>query len=270
MAGLRDYRERVGVVTGASSGIGAQLARDLAQRGMRIALLARRADRLAALADEIGRAGGTAMPVECDVAERTDVERAMAVVVERWGRLDLLVNNAGYGRHILFKDHDVEDIERLIRVNYLGTVYAIKAALPALRARGQGWIVNVSSVAGRLGQPDEAAYAASKFAVSGLSESLAYEFGPLGIHVMLVYPALVRTEMFTPDVLTRMPKQALRTFIEPAAFSAAVLHALEQGRYEIVVPRYVGISFVIRTLLPALHRRIMARIRLPVLPDLAT
>ena len=85
-----------------------------------------------------------------------------------------------------------------------------------MRARGEGWIVNVSSVAGKLGQPDESAYSASKFAVTGLSEALAYELAPLGIHVMTVYPALVRTEMFTPDVLARMPERVKRTFIEPA------------------------------------------------------
>jgi len=189
-------------------------------------------------------------------------------VVERYGQVDLLVNNAGYGRHVLFKDHDVADIERMMRTNYLGTVYMTKAVLPAMRARGRGWIVNISSVAGRLGQPDEAAYSATKFAVTGLSEGLAFELTPLGIHVMVVYPALVRTEMFTPEVLARMPKQALRTFLEPPAFSRQVLRALERGQFEVTVPRYVGLVYAIRALLPALHRRIITRIRLPVLPDL--
>ncbi len=177
MARLTDYRDRVAIVTGASSGIGAQLARDLAARGMRTALLARRADRLEALAAEIGRAGGTAWAVTCDVAERGSVEAAVRAVLDRCGRVDLLVNSAGYGRHVLFKDHDVEDIERMMRTNYMGTVWAIKAVLPAMRLRGAGWIVNISSVAGKIGQPDEAAYSATKFAVAGLSEGLAIELG---------------------------------------------------------------------------------------------
>src|SRR5213593_1965647 len=122
MAGLTDYQGTAGIVTGASSGIGAQLARDLAARGMRVALLARRADRLAALADEIRRGG------------------AEASVLERFGRVDLLVNDAGYGRHVLFKDHDAADIERMMRTNYLGVVWATKAVLPAMRARRRGWI----------------------------------------------------------------------------------------------------------------------------------
>jgi short-subunit dehydrogenase len=270
MAGLTDYRDTAGIVTGASSGIGAQLARDLARRGMRVALLARRADRLEELAAEVRRAGGEALPVPCDVADRGSVEAAVGAAVERFGRVDLLVNNAGYGRHVLFKDHDVGDIERMMRTNYLGTVWATKAVLPAMRTRRRGWIVNVSSVAGKLGQPDEAAYSASKFAVAGLSEALAYELAPLGIHVMTVYPALVRTEMFTPDVIARMPERALGTFLEPPEFSRQVLRALEQGRYEVTVPRYVGIAYAIRALLPRFHRRMTARIRLPVLTDLTS
>src|SRR6184192_1040750 len=267
MAGLTDYQGTGGIVTGASSGIGAQLARDLAARGMRVALLARRADRLAALADEIRRGGGEAMAVPCDVAERASIEGAVASVLERFGSVDLLVNDAGYGRHVLFKDHDAADIERMMRTNYLGMVWATKAVLPAMRARRRGWIVNISSVAGKLGQPDEAAYSASKFAVAGLSEGLSYELAPLGIHVLTVYPALVRTEMFTPEVLARMPERSM-SFVEPAVLSRDVLHALARGRHEVTVPRWVAIAYVMRVLLPRLHRRMTARIRLSVLRDL--
>ena len=270
MAGLTAYRGTVGLITGASSGIGEQLARDLAARGVRVALVARRAERLRTLAEQIVARGGEALPVPADVADRGSVEHAVATVVERWGPVDLLVNNAGYGRHVLFKDHDVEDVERMMRTNYLGTVYATKAVLPGMRARRRGWIVNVSSVAGRLGQPDEVAYSASKFAVTGLSEGLAYELEPLGIHVMTVYPALVRTEMFTPEVLARMPERATRTFLEPPEFSRRVLRALERGRYEITVPRYVGVVYLARLLLPSVFRRQTARFRLPVLPDLTS
>jgi len=270
MARLTDYRDRVAVVTGASSGIGAALARALAARGARVALLARRQDRLDQLAAEIASGGGHAVALGCDVADRGQIETALAAVRERWADVDLLVNNAGYVRHVLFKDHDVADVERMMRTNYLGAVYAIKAALPGMRAQGRGWIVNVSSVAGKLGQPDEAAYSATKFALAGLSEALAYELGPLGIHVMTVYPTLVRTEMFTPEILARMPPRVQRTFVEPPEFVAEVLRALERGAYEVTVPRYVGLAYVIRTLFPLFHRRMTARIRLPVLPDLAT
>lgn len=263
----REYRDRVAFVTGASSGIGEQLARDLAARGMRLALVARRAERLDALVAALGGAE-RAVALPADVGDREAVESAMTAAHDRFGRLDLVVHAAGVARHVLFKDHDVADIEALVRTNVLGTVYVLKAALPRLRATGGGAIIAVSSVAGRLGQPDEAAYAATKFAVSGLAESIAYELEPLGIHVLTVYPALVRTEMFTPEILARMPERVKRTFIDPPEFCAAVLRALERGAYEVTVPSYVGISYAMRVLLPSLHRRIMRKLRLPVLPDL--
>ena len=269
MVRLADFRETVGIVTGASSGIGAQLAHDLAARGMRVALFARRADRLEEVATEIRRAGGDATVHVCDVSERASVEAEVGKVVERAGRVDLLVNNAGYGRHVLFKDHDVDDIERMMRTNYMSTVWATKAVLPAMRRRGRGWIVNVSSVAGKLGQPDEAAYSASNFAVTGLSEALAYELAPLGIHVLTVYPALIRTEMFTPDVMARMPARSI-SFLEPTVLSRDVLRGLARGRHEVTVPRWVAFVYVLRALLPRFHRRMTSRVRLPVLPDLTT
>ena len=270
MAGLREYKDRVGIVTGASSGIGAQLASDLAQRGMKVVLVARRAERLQALADRIASAGGTALVVPADVERQAAVETMVRTVVDRFGQVDLLVNSAGYGAHVLFKDHDVADIERMMRVNNLSVVYAIKAVLPTMRRQARGWIVNLSSVAGKLGQPDEVAYSATKFAVAGLSEGLSYELSPLGIHVMSVHPGVVRTEMFTPEVIARMPKAAQRQFLEPADFTRQLLRALERGRFEVTIPRFIKIAYLIRELFPRLYRRQTARIRLPMLPDLAT
>jgi short-subunit dehydrogenase len=267
---LVDFRDRVAIVTGASSGIGAQLARDLSTRGMRVALLARRQERLRALAETLGAGQDRSLAIPCDVAVRAEVEAAVARVRERWGRVDLLVNNAGAARHGLFKDEGPEVFAGLIETNYLGVVWAIRAALPAMRVRGEGWIVNVSSVAGKLGQPDESAYSASKFAVTGLSEALVYELAPLGIHVMTVYPALVRTEMFTPDVLARMPERVKRTFVEPPVLTAAVIRGLERAEHEVTVPRYVRIAYLVRLLFPRYFRRMTGNLRLPILPDVTT
>lgn len=270
MKQLVDFADRVAVITGASSGIGTGFARMLARRGARVVLVARRQERLDALAAEIEAAGGRALPVACDVGDPEAVRAAAASVVERFGRVDLLMNNAGYNRHVLFKDHAVEDMERMMRVNYFGMVYWIKAVLPAMRAQGSGWIVNLSSVAGKLGQPDEASYAATKFAVAGLSESLVYELEPLGIHVLCVYPALVRTEMFDAATLARMPESVKQRFIDVERFCADVLDALGRGAYEVTVPRYVGFAYLARLLMPSTFRRQTAKLRLPVLPDLTT
>jgi len=268
MAGLRDLTDRVAVVTGASSGLGRGLARTIAARGARVALVARRTDRLQEVAEEIRRAGGTALVETCDVGSREAVERSAAHVVDQLGPIEILVNAAGYARHCLFKDQDPSEAEHMMRVNYFGVADWIRAALPSMRATNRGWIVNVSSFAGRLGQPDEASYAATKFAVTGLTESLAMELEPLGIHLMCVYPVLVRTEMFDDATLERMPRRTRSSFIEVDEFCDTVLRALARGAFEVTVPRRFGFIYLIRLLFPGFLRRQTAAIRLPILPEL--
>lgn len=267
MAGLIDCASKTAVVTGASSGIGAEFARQLARRGARVALVARRRDRLEQVAREITKAGGEASVHVCDVSQRTAVEAVCGDVVGRWGSVDLLINNAGYGRHILVKDQEVDDIERMMQTNYLGPVYWMKSVMPSMRARGTGWIINISSLAGAMPQPDEAAYSATKFALSALSEALTYELAPLGIHVMVVHPALVRTEMFTPEVMARLPRAAANSFIEPDAFVSATLRALGRGETSIIIPRRFRAVTLLRALAPRLIGSALARIKLRALPD---
>lgn len=267
MAGLVDYQNKIAVITGASSGIGAEFARTLARRGAHVALVARRQERLAQLAREVADAGGDASVHVCDVSERSAVEAACRDIVGRWGGIDLLINSAGYGRHILFKDHEVEDIERMMQTNYMGAVYWIKSVLPLMRARGAGWIVEISSLAGVTPQPDEAAYSATKYALTGLSEALAYELAPLGIHVLVVHPALVRTEMFTPEVLARLPKSAAGSFIDPDVFVSATLRALAHGEISVIIPRRFRAVSLLRAISPGFIGRALARIKLAALPD---
>jgi uncharacterized protein len=262
---VSDYRKKIAVITGASSGIGAEFAKALARRGACVALVARRVDRLAQLSREIAAAGGEASVHACDVSDRVAVETTCREVIGRWGGIDLLINNAGYGRHVLFADHDLDDIEQLMRTNYLGAVYWMKSALPLLRLRG-GAIVNVSSLAGLLPQPDEAAYSAAKFALTALSEALATELAPAGIHVLVVHPALVRTEMITPAVLARLPKAAARTLIDADVFVAAALRALERGETSVIIPRRFRAVWLLRALSPGLIGRALARVKLRAVP----
>lgn len=264
----RDFRDRVAVVTGASSGIGAGLARELARRGARVALVARRADRLAALAAEITAAGGAASAHVCDVGQREEVFAVHEDVRTRLGEVDLLVNAAGYATHALFANQSLDDIEQLVRTNYLGTVYWIKAVLPAMRERRGGLLLNVSSFAGVLPQPDEAAYSAAKSAVTGLSQSLAYELAPLGIHVLVVHPVLVRTEMFTPEVMMRLPPRSAKSFIEVDEFVRETFAALGRGATSAVVPRRFRSLPALRALSPVRLGGLFARAKLDALPDL--
>jgi len=227
--GLADFRDRVAVITGASSGIGEQLARDLAARGAHVALLARRLDRLEALANELGRTGITAIPIACDVSERASVDAAMAKVVAALGHVDLLVNNAGFVTHALFKDHDVADIERMVQTNLLGTIYTIKAVLPSMRARKQGWIVNISSGASRHPKPTykpsagNTVYGMVKAALERFTTGLSCEVYDDGIAVNVISPGLVET----PGVAANgFLSEKARARLQPITYIAEAVLAL--------------------------------------------
>lgn len=262
-----NYSELAAVVTGASGGIGAALARELASRGARVALIARRRERLEALAKEIEAAGGRAAVHVCDVSDLAALEATARAIAADWGSFDLLVNNAGFVQHVLFKDHSLDDIERMTRTNYLATAAWMKHAIPTMRERGRGWIVNLSSFAGVLPQVDEAAYSATKAAVTALSEVTAHELAPLGIHVMAVHPVLVRSEMFTDEVMARMPRGTEGTFIEADEFCRLLLEALERGQTSVVIPRKLGFMPRLKSLFPKTIGRAVARQRLAVLDD---
>ena len=270
MSGLKHFSDRVAVVTGASSGIGAEIAAQLVQKGMRVALVSRRRDRLEALASKLAEGGSVVTVHPCDIADRDAVDSCAGDIKDLYGRIDLLVNCAGYVRHILFKDHPLEDIEQMMKTNYFGTVYWIKQALPLMRDRGEGWIVNFSSFAGLVSQPDEAAYTATKFAITGLSEALACEFAPLGIHVMCVYPVLVETEMFTPEVMARMPKETNKRFMPADKFVNFMLNALERGEHHVILPRgYRGVV-ILKNLFPGMMSRKISEVILKVLKDITS
>jgi len=251
---LQSYRGVRALVTGASSGIGRTLALRLAREGAALGLCARRADELARMAAEIRAAGGRACVLPCDVAERSQVTAAAAAAVEALGGVDLLVNNAGYGHHRRFLEWDVADMERVMRVNYLGALYFTKALLPQMVERGRGWLVFVASVAGKLGVPEESAYAASKFAMVGLAEALSLEVEDAGVHVLTVCPGVIRTPFFDAEALERMPAAARRGMVEPEALCDAILRALARGERELTFPRHIALAYAFRALLPGFLR----------------
>jgi short-subunit dehydrogenase len=259
-----DFRGRVVAVTGASSGIGAALARALAGRGAAVALVARRAERLHALAAELTAAGGRASAHPGDVADRAVVERTAEEILHQHGRADGLVNAAGFVHHGLVVDQAPAEAARLVEVNVLGTLHWTQALLPALRAQA-GWIVNVSSFAGLVPQPDEAVYSATKAAVTAFSTALGHELAPLGVHVLALHPVLVRTEMFTPAVMARMPRGSERRFISAEAFAEEALAALARGERSVVIPRGYRWVVRLRALSPERFDRIVAKTRLRAL-----
>ncbi len=252
MPKLSSYQGLTAVVTGASSGIGRALALRLASEGARVALVARRRAELEAVASQIG---GDALVLPCDVADRAQVDAAAAEAIARFGAVDLLVNNAGYGHHRRFLDWNVDDMERMMRVNYIGALYWTKALLPQMVERKRGWLVFVSSVAGKIGVPLESAYAATKFAMLGLAEGLSIELEDAGVHVLSVCPGTVRTDFFDEEALATMPPASRRLMIEPEEVAGATIEALRSGKREITVPRRLGVAYVVKALAPGLLRR---------------
>jgi NADP-dependent 3-hydroxy acid dehydrogenase YdfG len=193
---------KVAFVTGASRGIGASVARSLAAQGVRVGLASRSGDDLG-LPEALG--------VACDVRSLDQVETAVAATVERFGRLDICVANAGVGSYHTLADTPVEHIEEMIDVNLKGTIYAIRACVPHLIASGEGDVVTVASEAGRRGLPGEAVYCASKFGQVGLTRALDHELREHGVRCTNVCPGGVATDFAlaegygrTPDVLPGM------------------------------------------------------------------
>ncbi len=203
----------VALVTGASSGIGAATARRLAEHGAAVALVARRKDRLEALAAEIGKTGGTALAVEADITDRIQAEAAVQQAVDRFGRLDILVNNAGLMLLGPVVGADAEDWDRMIAVNVQGLLYTTRAALPhLLHAAEEGPrrvadIVNISSIAGRVAWGGYGVYNLTKFGVNGFTESLRQEVTKRHVRVGVLEPGGVDTELGshnTPEVRDAM------------------------------------------------------------------
>ena len=255
MARLEDFMGRTALITGASSGIGRLLALRIATAGARVGLVSRREPELEALAEEIRAGGGEAIPLVCDVADRQQALTTAEKAVEALGRIDVLVNNAGYGHHRRFLDWDLEDMERVMRVNFLGTLYFTKALLPAMVERGRGWLVFIASAAGRIAPADETAYAASKHAMVGFAGSLSLEVEDAGVHVLTVCPGAIRTPFFDDEALARLPAVARRQMAEPEDLVEAIMDALARGKHELTFPRWIASGYVAQVLAPSFFRR---------------
>ena len=222
---------KVVVITGASSGLGEATARMLSAQGAAVVLGARRVDRIEALAKELSDAGGKALALQTDVTRAADVQRLVDAAVEKFGRIDVLVNNAGLMPSSPLERLKIADWDRMIDVNIKGVLYGIAAALPHMKAQKGGHIVNVSSVAGHRVRAGTAVYSATKHAVRVLTEGLRQEVKPYDIRTTIVSPGAVATEL--PDSITEADVQAgVKAFYEIAipadSFARAVVFALSQ------------------------------------------
>jgi short-subunit dehydrogenase len=246
----------VALLTGGSSGIGAAIARLLVSRGWRCILVARGEERLRAVATELG-----AEYEVCDVGERRAVEQMAASVQERHPALGLLVCNAGIRGRRGFLELEPERIEELIRVNYLGSVWCVRALLPALAAARPSHLVNVVSVAGTVSVGRSGPYSASKHAQLAFSRGIAAELAPHGVHVHTVNPGFVHTEGFPQHALLRR-RLLRRIVIGPSEVARAVMQAVDHDLSEIYVPRWYRVAAIAQALVPGtLSRRVARRAR---------
>ncbi len=222
---------KVVVITGASSGLGEATARMLSAHGATVVLGARRVDRIEALAAELAHSGGRALALRTDVTRAADVQRLVDAAVEAFGRIDVIVNNAGLMPSSPLERLKIDDWDRMIDVNIKGVLYGIAAALPHMQRQKGGHIVNVSSVAGHKVRAGTAVYSATKHAVRVLTEGLRQEVKAYDIRTTIVSPGAVATEL--PDSITEADVQAgVKAFYEIAipadSFARAVVYALSQ------------------------------------------
>ena len=192
---MENIRNKVVVITGGSSGMGEATARHLAANGAKVVIAARRAERIIALAAEITAAGGTAIAVTTDVTKRDDVKKLVDQAVETYGRIDVLINNAGVMPLSPIEQLKIDEWDHMIDVNLRGVLHGIAAALPHMKAQKSGHIINTASVAGHKIFGASAVYSATKFAVRALSEGLRQEVKPYNIRTTIISPGAVKTEL---------------------------------------------------------------------------
>jgi short-subunit dehydrogenase len=228
---------RVAVVTGASSGIGAALATDLARRGATVAAVARRKDRLDEVVDQCRQYAAASMAVPADISERAECERVIREVDERFGRVDILVNNAGISIHRNAARTTADDVETLMAVNFFAPVYLTTAALPGMLERRQGAVVNITSVAGYVPNPGESAYGAAKAALSLWTHGLAVDLSNSGVQVTVVSPGPIDTEIWSLDEELSYDGK----LYPPQVVADAVADAVARGWVHRTVPRRYGL-----------------------------
>jgi NADP-dependent 3-hydroxy acid dehydrogenase YdfG len=223
---------KVVVITGASSGNGEATARHLSAQGATVILGARRVDRLKSLADELSQNGGKALAVPTDVTQYEQVKRLVDAAVQTYGRVDVMINNAGLMPHSPLERLKIDDWNRMIDVNLKGVLFGIAAALPYMKQQKSGHIINVSSVAGHKVRPGSAVYAATKTAVLVISEGLRQEVKPYNIRTTVISPGAIATELADsitePDIAENVRKFVQEIALPAESLARVVAFAMSQ------------------------------------------
>lgn len=244
-----DFKNKIVVITGASSGIGRETAKQFAKNGANVVLVARRQKNLENLEIELKKFNIQTLVCPCDVSVKDQVKKMAKSVFEKFQRIDVLVNNAGFAILGPVNDLSIEEIESQMSTNYFGMVYCIKEFLPKMIEQKSGHVVNVASVAGSMGLPGIAPYCASKSAMLGFSEGLKHELSGTGIGVTVVSPIMVRTDFFAHPSFEKMPKYS-PTSLNAKTVAKTILKAANSPRLEIIVPAVVRLAVWAKQTLP--------------------
>lgn len=250
-----NIKGKVVIVTGASSGIGEAAAREFGHAGARVVIAARRVERLLTLAHEIEALGGDVLVVQTDMSKFGDIQNLVAQTLERFGRVDVLINNAGFGRlDWLEKLDPIDDIQVQMDVNVMGVIHATRQVLPVMIQQRNGSIINVCSIAGLVGTPTYSIYAASKHAVHGFSEALRREVKPWGIDVSLIYPGGVLTEFTQRAGIKRKTSASTPAFMVLTAeqVGRAIVDLVHRPRRMWIIPWLWAFTVWLNRLFPAL------------------
>lgn len=252
------FTGKIAVITGASSGIGAIMAKKLSERGATPVLMARSVDKLEQVAASLN---GPYSLFPLDVTSAEQVMQTMRQVIDKYGRIDILINNAGYGIFERFVDAPLEQFEQMMDVNYMGTVRCTKAALPHMLKAGGGHIVNIASMAGKIGSAKSSGYSATKHAVLGFTNCLRQELVGTGVHVTAINPGPIDTPFFDKaDPSGSYVKNVQWFMLKPDQVAERVLRAIERRIPEIDMPAMAGIGVKLFQLFPRAFDKIAYKV----------
>jgi NAD(P)-dependent dehydrogenase (short-subunit alcohol dehydrogenase family) len=249
------------VITGASSGLGRATAYQLAEHGCRLVLAARRVDELEKTAQGCRERGGEAMVVETDVTSEDAVKRLVAAAIDRWGRIDLWINNAGVTLFARIEEGDLADHRRVIETNLFGAIHGARAVVPVFRRQRSGTMINVASVLSKVGNPFVPSYTISKFGLAGLSEALRVELAEHpDIHVCTLYPYAIDTPHFEDGAnALGLQASAMPPMQSPEAIARALVGLARRPRRHRFVPRIAVLGLAAHWMFPRLTERLLLR-----------
>ncbi|MCU5599330.1 SDR family oxidoreductase [Bacillus wiedmannii] len=254
-------QDKVIVITGASSGIGEQVAMQVAEQGATPVLMARTEEKLKALAEKIKETYNTpCYYYVLDVSEETEVQSVFSKVLQEVGRIDILVNNAGFGIFKTFEDASMDEVKDMFQVNVFGLVACTKAVLPHMVKRNEGHIINIASLAGKIATPKSSAYAATKHAVLGFTNSLRMELSSTNIFVTAINPGPIDTNFFEiADQSGTYVKNMGRYMLKPTYVAEQIVKSMQTKKREVNLPKWMGIGPKLYALFPGLFERVAGK-----------